>query len=438
MGSDRANALLQALEFTPDNPHLRSMLAETLREEGDAAGAVEQYDILLNAGQLSREALVSAGELAVKTNSLDAAARFLQAAQNAGVVEGVSELKASVERALTDHGVLRLVRDGPQPASMPGRDDLLEAATRKTFADVGGLEGVKKTIHRMVILPLQRPDLYQKYGRQAGGGVMLYGPPGCGKTLLARATAGVNMWQRRYMVGPLLARATAGECGLPFYNIRIEDILDPWIGVSESNLHEAFESARRAAPCVVFIDELDALAFARRKQAGTSMRGLVDQMLQELDSIGSENRDLLVLSATNAPWDVDDGLKRPGRFDRMLFAPPPDEEARLHILRILLEGRPTAGVDLKRLAKATPLFSGADLRALVERAIDGVIEEALDTGQEPPLTTRHLDAARAEMRPTTLDWLASARNYVEFANQAGRYDEVATFLRSREAKAYRD
>jgi SpoVK/Ycf46/Vps4 family AAA+-type ATPase len=294
----------------------------------------------------------------------------------------------------------------------------LDSRPAVTFADVGGLEDVKKTIHRTIILPFQRHDLYEKYNRTAGGGVLLFGPPGCGKTMLARATA--------------------GECGLPFSNVRIEEILNPMFGVSEGNLHDAFVQARRFAPCVLFLDELDAIAFARRKHVGSAGRPLVDQLLQELDSIGSDNEGILILAATNAPWDVDEAMKRPGRFDRTVFVPPPDAAARERILALQLERRPHEDVDLARIAKRTALFSGADLRGLVERAVDLVIDEALDTGQERPMQTADLERALADMRPSTLEWLATARNYVEFANQGGRFDEVARFLVSPEARSWRD
>jgi transitional endoplasmic reticulum ATPase len=207
-----------------------------------------------------------------------------------------------------------------------------------------------------------------------------------------------------------------------------------WLA-SEQNLHDVFEQARRASPCVLFLDELDALGFARRKHVGSAGRPLVDQLLQELDSIGAENEGILVLAATNAPWDVDEAIKRPGRFDRLLFVPPPDEPARRRILELLVKNRPTEKLDLKAIASQTRLFSGADLASLVERAVDLVIDEALDTGGEPPLRNDHLRQVLSDMRPSTLEWLASARNYVEFANQGGRYDEVRRFLVSREARS---
>jgi SpoVK/Ycf46/Vps4 family AAA+-type ATPase len=232
----------------------------------------------------------------------------------------------------------------------------------------------------------------------------------------------------------MLARATATECGLPFSNVRIEEILDPYFGMSERNLHGVFVQARRAAPCVLFLDELDAIGYARRKHRGGAGRPLVDQLLQELDSIGSDNAGMLILAATNAPWDIDEALKRPGRFDRTLFVPPPDEPARRRILDLLVRGRPAERIETEPLARRTPLFSGADLAALTERAVDSVIDEALDAGEERPLRMEHFDRALADMRPTTLDWLSTARNYVDFANQGGHYDEVRSLLVSSDAK----
>jgi AAA+ superfamily predicted ATPase len=410
--SDRVDALRAALAADPSNAQLRLLLAETLASAGRRAEALDEYALLVEERSLGGAEAVAAAQVALDLGRLDLVAALLDVAREAGVTDGVAELQTQLDGRLGAGG---LVPIGPDELELPPL--ALEEREKLRFDQVGGLADVKKAVTRLIILPYQRPDLYLKYGRGAGGGVLLYGPPGCGKTMLARATA--------------------GECDLPFQNVRIEQVLDPWFGASEQNLHAAFEEARASAPCVLFLDELDAIGFARRKHTGSAGRPLVDQLLQELDAIGSDNRDLLVLAATNAPWDVDEALKRPGRFDRMLFVPPPDEPARVRILELLLADRHAEGVDVRRLARETRLFSGADVRALVERAVDEVIEEAIETGGEPPLAMRHLEHALGAMQPSTLEWLATARNYVEFANEGGRYDDVEKFLRSGEGRAAR-
>jgi transitional endoplasmic reticulum ATPase len=415
VASERADGLRRALDLTPDNYALRLILAETLAAEGSAADAAIEYRTLLEHDAIPVEALVDAAKTAIAAGDLALAGDLADAAQQAGVVEGVAELRRTMDASLGLEGVMQIARHaGPDGTAQPFE---FESGQTVTFSDIGGLDDVKKTVHRTIILPFQRPDLYERYGRRAGGGVLLYGPPGCGKTMLARATA--------------------TECALPFSNVRIEEIVDPHYGVSEQNLHDVFEQARRAAPCVLFLDEIDAIGFARRKHTGNVGRQLVDQLLQELDSIGSENEEMLILAATNAPWDVDEAIKRPGRFDRLVFVPPPDEAARLRILEILVSARPSDGLDLKRLARQTPLYSGADLEALVNRAIDVAIDEALEHGTDRPLGAADFESAVAGMRPSTLEWLATARNYVEFANRDGSYDEVMNFLVSKEAKAAR-
>ncbi|WP_405058480.1 tetratricopeptide repeat protein [Kribbella sp. NBC_01505] len=408
---ERIDALRKAVDANPDDVLLRLVLAESLASAEHVEEALDQYVVLLDKDGLPEDQFVPVGELAATNGRLALLRSLLESARQKGVVEGTGRLQQLVDTMISERSGVK-IKVGPEAEETPFAADTLKETT--TFDQVGGMEEIKRVIHRMVILPLSRPELYEKYGRKSGGGVLLYGPPGCGKTLLARATA--------------------GECGLPFINVRIEDVMDPYLGVSERNLHAAFERARANAPCVLFLDELDALAFARHKHGGSEARRLVDVLLQELDAIGSENDGLLVLAATNAPWDVDEAMLRPGRFDRVIFVPPPDEPARADILSVLVKDVPANGLDLKAIAGQTPMFSGADLRALIERGVDRVIDEALANGGEPPLAMHHLTDVLNAVKPSTLDWLHRVRSYIEFANQSERYDDVAAYLKSRDVR----
>lgn len=286
---------------------------------------------------------------------------------------------------------------------------------RVTFADVGGLDDIKKQIHRRIILPFQKPSLFQRFRRKAGGGILLYGPPGCGKTLIARATA--------------------GECGAKFYNVAVSDILDMYIGESERKLHALFDQARRSAPAVLFFDEAEALGGKRQYSREATSSKLVSQFLSELDGFAQNNQNVLVMGATNVPWAVDPAFRRPGRFDRVMFVPPPDRRARESILEALLRERPTAGqLPCREIADLTPGFSGADLRDLVESAVDEAIEASIDSGREVPVTMEHLRIALKAARPTTSEWLTTARNYARYANEGGQYDEVLAFLEKHGAR----
>jgi len=306
-----------------------------------------------------------------------------------------------------DSNVLRLVHGGRAPTHVGIGD-----RERITFADVGGLDEVKDQVRMRIILPFQRPDLYQAYGKRTGGGMLFYGPPGCGKTLLARAMA--------------------GECGASFHNVTIDSVLDMYYGESERRLAELFTSARERTPAVLFFDEVEAIGANRQQIRNSPGKSLVNQLLSEMDGVAASNEKVLVVGATNAPWSVDPALRRPGRFDRVVFIPPPDEPARLEILRIHLKSKPVDNsIDLGSLARKTVEFSGADLLALGESASDIPLREALRTGVVRPISQSDFVLALKTQKPTAREWFATAKNYATFANTGGLYDDLLSYLSSR-------
>jgi SpoVK/Ycf46/Vps4 family AAA+-type ATPase len=211
--------------------------------------------------------------------------------------------------------------------------------------------------------------------------------------------------------------------------VAISDVLDMYIGESEQKLHALFEKARASAPAVMFFDEIEALGGKRQYTREATSSKLVSQFLAEMDGFAQNNSGVLVLGATNVPWAVDPAFRRPGRFDRTLFVPPPDRAARRSILEILLRSRPVAeSLPLDDLAARTGGFSGADLQNLVETAADEAIAASLAAEREVPIAGEHLRAALGEVKATTAEWLTTARNYARYANEGGQYDEVLQFL----------
>lgn len=288
------------------------------------------------------------------------------------------------------------------------REGLSPRMDSVTLKDVGGLDPVKTQLRRRLLDPLSHPGLFQKFKRRSGGGILLYGPPGCGKTMVVRAVA--------------------NEANVRLIKIEAAEILDAAVGISEKKIAASFAEARMSKPSILFFDEVEALA-GRRSTGSDFKAGLVSSFLTAFDGLADQSDGILVLAATNTPWAVDNAFRRPGRFDRTLFVPPPEREARDTILRSLLEKRPLAvGVDVPALATATPGFSGADLLNLVETAIDIAIQECLRGDGGEMLEMRHLMAALEEVFPTTLEWLATARNYAKYANEGGTYREVLDFL----------
>jgi SpoVK/Ycf46/Vps4 family AAA+-type ATPase len=314
------------------------------------------------------------------------------------------------EAAARDLGDLAapLFLDGDEQLTEPAYD--VETSTVR-LADVGGMTDVKKRLEAAFLAPMRNPELRRLYGKSLKGGLLLYGPPGCGKTFLAKAIA--------------------GELGASFFSVTLADVLDMYIGQSERNLGEIFTTARRNSPCVLFLDEIDALGQRRSQLRSNAMRGTVNQLLTELDGVGSSNEGVFVLAATNAPWDVDVALRRPGRLDRTVLVLPPDQPAREAILRHHLKDRPVSKIDLAAAARRTDGYSGADLAHVCETAAERALLDSAGSGTVRMIEMRDVDAAIVEVKPSIGPWLETARNVALFANDAGAYDDLLSYLKKR-------
>ena len=443
MEDTRLASLRAAVAAAPEEPSLHLLLAGALLEHGLHDEADAEYREVLRLRPGSAEALYGLAIAQSRRGQLNAAMATLdqlQATAGESAQERMLRARITFQAGDTQHAVeayRRAVELDPN-LSDPHFDEMLgigadddgsvvdgrirqrvdepdpgvsTAIERPTisFADVGGMDAVKDEIRRRIISPMQQPEIYRAYGQSVGGGLLLYGPPGCGKTHLARATA--------------------GEVSAAFFSIGIHQILDMWIGASERNLHEVFEVARANKPSVLFFDEVDALAASRSDMRTSSGRHLINQFLAELDGVDGQNDGLLIMGATNAPWHLDAAFRRPGRFDQVVFVPPPDAPARAAILKVLLRERPTRNIDFGKVASRADHFSGADLRGIVDAAVSRRLDEALRTGDPQPVETDDLVKALGATRPTTGDWFATARNYVLYANDSGLYDPVRPYLK---------
>jgi SpoVK/Ycf46/Vps4 family AAA+-type ATPase len=403
-----------AIGLSPDNPKLKLGLATTFYLQGKNSVALVVVEEMLKQQPPLAAALVLHAKLMERAGEIERAVKQYRRGIDQDPSAADSEFAArlgirsepesgSEDESVVD-GRIRAVREG-EPAPVEPEVD----RPKIKFKDIGGMETIKDDIRMKVIHPLSHPELYKAYGKKIGGGILMYGPPGCGKTHLARATA--------------------GEISAGFISIGISDVLDMWIGSSERNLHAIFEKARGSRPCVLFFDEVDALAASRSDMRVAAGRHIINQFLAEMDGIDASNDGVLILAATNAPWHVDAAFRRPGRFDRILFVPPPDAAARAAILRIQLAGKPVEAIDHEYLAKKTDAFSGADLKAVVDIAIEEKLREAMKVGHPAPLTTKDLASAAAGIKNSTKEWFTTARNYALYSNQSGAYDDILKYLK---------
>jgi SpoVK/Ycf46/Vps4 family AAA+-type ATPase len=395
-------AVRAAVERSPGDTALRTHLADLLFESGDIEAAKRELDLILGATPDSVEALALAASVADALGDPQAAAGYRRLA---------AALSKSTSASAEEDGQPTVVKLHAVRGPDVGAGEIAETERPTlTLDDVHGMEHVKRRLRTSFIAPMENPALRRMYGKSLRGGLLLYGPPGCGKTFIARATA--------------------GELGAKFIAVGLHDVLDMWLGESEKNLHQLFESARRAAPCVLFFDELDALGRKRTQLRHSAGREVVVQFLAELDSFGSDNEGVFVLGATNHPWDVDSALRRPGRFDRMVLVVPPDAEARAAILAFHLRDRPVdEAVELDAIASATEMYSGADLAHLCESAAEYALENALSTGSARPIIQEDFERALQDVRASTVAWLQTARNFAQFSSEGGIFDDLLEYLR---------
>ena len=402
--------LRSALSLAPQDGDVKISLADVYHRQGKTSHAMVIVEDLCKQGRASAAALVLYAKLLLGEGKIqDAVAQYKlalevnpdaadeQLGRDLGIGEGFDAGEVVEGR----------VRETWQSPVVESDTEIERPAV--TFADVGGMDAIKEEVAMKILYPLKHPEVYQAYGQKIGGGILMYGPPGCGKTHLARATA--------------------GEIAAGFIAVGISDVLDMWTGQSERNLSQLFSQARFNKPCVMFFDEVDALGGRRSDMNSGSARQLINQFLAEMDGVQSSNEGVLILAATNAPWHIDPAFRRPGRFDRVLFVPPPDATARAEILRLHLRDKPQAAIDFARLAARMDGFSGADLKAIVNQAVEAKLREAMKTGVPKPLEMKDLTAAAKLVKASTREWFSTARNYALYSNQGGMYDDVLKYLK---------
>lgn len=415
-------AIAAAVAASPDSVPLRLHLAALLLDDGRPQEALEQCTLILAREPDNREGLRKAAEAAFQSGDTIRAVSYgrLLDALSADLISDLDAAPAPP----------RLPVESPRggsgsfPPPPPDRTPVSVSAENEdgpgtweperpsiTLQDVAGMETVKRRLNIAFLAPMQNPDLRRLYGKSLKGGLLLYGPPGCGKTFIARAAA--------------------GELGAKFLSVGLSDVLDMWLGQSEKNLHEIFETARRSRPCVLFFDEIDALGRKRSLMRQSAGRDVVNQLLAEMDSVGADNEGVFILAATNHPWDIDAALRRPGRLDRTLLVLPPDAPARESILRLNSADRPLSGVDFAALAAKTEDYSGADLAHLCDSAAELALEDSLATGKVRPISGADFKQAQKDVRPSVRPWFETARNYALYSNEGGLYDDLLDYMRSR-------
>jgi len=334
-------------------------------EHADGNVGIAKRNYLLAAETLMRMAKSSTAEL--KKAQFDRAKRIMDIAEN---MEAPKKTKSVTGEKGASKGA---------DSDEEGKAFISAEIPDISFADIAGLEDVKRAIRMRMLDPIKHPEKYEYYGKKTGGGVLLFGPPGTGKTMIAKAIA--------------------HEAGAKFYAIKGSDIVSKWVGDSEKNINSLFEQARKDDRAIIFVDEMDSLFGARGNDPHNDRR--VNEFLQQIDGFAGKSPNMLLLGATNRPWDVDSAAVRSGRFSQKIYIPLPDAEARRYLFKLYLKKAPlTDDVNIAELVKFTENFSGADIAEVCDRAKEAPLEKYIATGE--PVKVRQIDLLRviAEILPT--------------------------------------
>ncbi len=369
-----------------------SKAAKELEESGQHERARQLY---LKAAKLYNDAYASAGDEMDRNTQRDLAEHLFAKAQS---------LKSSSAKYSSGGLESSNGSDNGDESSLSKDDLILKEIPNIGFPDIGGLEDVKEEIRKAIIYPFTHKELYRMYGQKAGEGILLYGPPGCGKTMMAKAAA--------------------KECGAEFISVKTSSIVSKWVGASEKNIKQIFDTARQSERAIIFFDEIDSVA-VRRSESEDYAKRVVNEMLAQMDGVDTAGDDLLVLAATNEPWSIDPALRRPGRFSKLVFIPEPDLEARAAIFDIQLKDRPIDDeVDVMALAGMTDSYSGADIASICREAADIPLGEALRGGEIRKIGMQDFATVIEKRKPSITSWYIGARKAIQKTGEEEVFGEI--------------
>ena len=269
------------------------------------------------------------------------------------------------------------------------------------WTDIGGLEDVKQELIEAVEWPIKNPAAFARLGINPPKGILIYGPPGTGKTLLAKAVA--------------------NESEANFILVKGPELLSKWVGESEKAVREIFKKARQTSPTIIFFDEIDSLAPARNVSSDSHVsQRVVNQLLTEMDGL-EPLHNVVIIAATNRPDLLDSALLRPGRFDRIILTPVPDEKTRLEIFKVHTKDMPLKGVDLKELAKKTDGYAGADIEALVREAAMLALRNDIKAKE---ITKKHFEDALKKVKASVTKQIEKKYEEIEDSFKKKRAEEM--------------